>query len=62
MNEVVAKLSPQHLQEWREVCARRDAVANNPTAFTAEEAIRVYMDYFGIIYLTPRTVSVRLYL
>ncbi len=48
MNDVVGKLSPQDLQEWRKVCARRDAVANNPRAFTAEEAIQTYMDYFSV--------------
>jgi hypothetical protein len=48
MNEVVGKLSDRHLQEWRRVCATRDAVENNPTAFTAEESIQAYMDYFSV--------------
>ncbi len=48
MNEVIGKLSEEHLQEWRGVCAMRDAVVNNPRAFTAEETIRAYMDYFAV--------------
>jgi hypothetical protein len=48
MNEVAAKLSYEHLQEWRRVCAMRDAVENNPRAFTAEESIQAYMDYFSV--------------
>jgi hypothetical protein len=48
MNEVVSKLSDEHLQEWRQVCATRDAVVNNPRAFTAEESIQAYMDYFAV--------------
>ncbi len=39
MNDVVGKLWDRHLREWRKVCATRDAVENNPRAFTAEESI-----------------------
>ncbi len=48
MNEVIGKLSSQHLQEWRKVCATRDAVVNNPRAFTAEETVEAYMNYFSV--------------
>lgn len=48
MNDVIGKLSPEHLEKWRKVCATRDAVANNPRAFTAEETIQAYMDYFAV--------------
>lgn len=48
MNEVIGKLSEEHLWEWRKVCATRDAVVNNPRAFTAEETIQAYMDYFSV--------------
>ena len=48
MNEVVGKLSDVHLQEWRRVCATRDAVVNNPRAFTAEETIQAYTNYFSV--------------
>lgn len=47
MNEVIGKLSAEDLREWRKVCARRDAVVSNPTAFTVEETIRIYEDYFS---------------
>ncbi len=47
MNEVIGKLSPQHLQEWRKVCALREAVASNPSAFTGEGTTQVYMDYYS---------------
>ena len=48
MNKVIGKLAPHHLQEWRKVCATRDAVVNNPRAFSAEETIQAYMDYFSV--------------
>lgn len=48
MNQVVDKLSTEELEEWRKVCATRDAVENNPTAFTAEESVQAYMDYFSV--------------
>lgn len=48
MNEVVGKLSPQDLREWRKVCAMRDAVEHNPRAFTAEETVQAYTDYFTV--------------
>lgn len=48
MNQVIGKLSSQHLQEWRKACATRDAVVNNPRAFTAEETVGAYMNYFSV--------------
>lgn len=48
MNDVIGKLSPRHLEEWRKVCAARDAVTNNPRAFTAEETIQAYLEFFAV--------------
>lgn len=48
MNDIVSKLSPRELEEWRKACASRDAIMYNPEAFTAEETIQIFQSYFTL--------------